>query len=78
MPRPLTGSIRRRSGLWCASVPDEPGTTRRREERFTTEIVLQPYNGKLIMLDGTNGREGTNGRPLTAPNGDDPDDQIPF
>ena len=27
------------------------------QERYSTEIVLQPYNGKLIMLDGGNGRD---------------------
>jgi integrase len=35
--RPLTGSVRHHQGRWCASLPAEAGTVRRREERFATE-----------------------------------------
>lgn len=35
------------------------------QEKFTTEVVLQNYNGTLVMLDARNGSEG-------APAGDDP------
>jgi single-strand DNA-binding protein len=55
------------------------------KDRYSTEVVLQPFNGKLIMLDGTNGREsarGDSGRPAAgnndAPRGGDLDDEIPF
>jgi single-strand DNA-binding protein len=37
-------------------------TDQRNEDRFTTEIVLQPFNGKLIMLDGANNRDANDGR----------------
>jgi single-strand DNA-binding protein len=53
-------------------------TDQHNEERFSTEIVLQPFNGKLIMLDGTNGRAETNGRPSAADGSDDLSDDIPF
>ena len=57
------------------------------EDRYTTEIVLQPFNGKLIMLDGTNGRNDTagsasgpttNGSAPDASGGANSDDEIPF
>jgi single-strand DNA-binding protein len=53
-------------------------TDQHNEERYSTEVVLQPYNGHLIMLDGTNGRDVPNGRPTPAPASGDPDEEIPF
>ena len=56
-------------------------TGRHNEDHFTTEIVLQPFNGKFIMLPITsNGREGTEGNdePSSPPSRDDLDDDIPF
>ena len=53
-------------------------TDQSNQERYATEIVLQPYNGKLIMLDGASSRETSNGRPSTASTGSDLDDEIPF
>lgn len=53
-------------------------TDQHNQERFTTEIVVQPFNGKLIMLDGANAREGTNGRSSSVPSGGDLDGEIPF
>ena len=52
-------------------------TDQHNQERFTTEIVVQPFNGKLIMLDGANAREGTNGRSSSVPSGGDLDGEIP-
>ena len=51
-------------------------------ERYTTEIVLSPFNGILTFLDGRrngngNGGERTNGAPPAGPSGD-LDDEIPF
>jgi single-strand DNA-binding protein len=51
-------------------------------DRYTTEIVLSPYNGILTFLDSrragtTNGGDGTNGAPPAGPSGD-LDDEIPF
>jgi single-strand DNA-binding protein len=37
-------------------------TDQRNEDRYTTGIVLQPFNGKLIMLDGANNRQANDGR----------------
>lgn len=57
------------------------------QERYTTEIVLQPFNGALTMLDGprsSNGggavKQGGGYRPAreTAMRDDMPDDNIPF
>ncbi|HUB48227.1 MAG TPA: single-stranded DNA-binding protein [Acetobacteraceae bacterium] len=53
-------------------------TDQANQERYATEVVLQPYNGKLIMLDGTNGREASNDRSTAAPAGGDLDSEIPF
>jgi single-strand DNA-binding protein len=47
-------------------------------ERFSTEIVLQPFNGKLIMLDGTNGRDANNARSSNESTDKELDDNIPF
>jgi single-strand DNA-binding protein len=51
-------------------------------ERYSTEIVLQPYEGKLLMLDGGANR---NGAERSAPSGGTPPagadldgDEIPF
>ena len=52
-------------------------------DRYTTEIVLSPFNGTLTFLDsrrngdGTRG-ERTNGVPPPAPGGDLEGDDIPF
>ena len=43
MSRPLTGSIRRRQGGWCASLPERRGTIRRREERFDSETEARAW-----------------------------------
>ncbi|MGH7904854.1 MAG: hypothetical protein ACREPA_12125, partial [Candidatus Dormibacteraceae bacterium] len=43
MSRPLTGSIRRRAGGWCASIPECRGEIRRREERFATEAEARAW-----------------------------------
>jgi single-strand DNA-binding protein len=54
-------------------------TDQHNEARYSTEVVLQPYNGRLIMLDGTNGREATSARPSwDAPRDADPNDEVPF
>ena len=49
-------------------------------DRYTTEIVLSPYQGMLTFLDSRrngNGGERTNGAPPAGPSGD-LDDKIPF
>lgn len=51
-------------------------------DRYTTEIVLSPYQGILTFLDSrrngnANGGVPTNGAPPTGPTGD-LDDEIPF
>lgn len=51
-------------------------------DRYTTEIVLSPFNGILTFLDSRrngngNGAERTNGAPPAGPSGD-LDDEIPF
>ena len=55
------------------------------QDRYTTEIVLQPYNGKLLMLDnnGAQPRNGARGENTGEgsgylPNRGDLDDDIPF
>jgi len=56
------------------------------QDKYSTEIVLQPYNGKLIMLDGANtrGGEGSSGVAASgattsgAAYGSDLDEEIPF
>jgi single-strand DNA-binding protein len=53
-------------------------TDQNKQERFTTEIVLQPYNGRLIMLDGANVREGANEPSAGAATRNDLDDNIPI
>ena len=51
-------------------------------DRYTTEIVLSPFNGILTFLDSRrngngNDAERTNGAPPAGPSGD-LDDEIPF
>ena len=49
------------------------------QDKYSTEIVLQPYNGKLLMLDG-NGGQNRNGNGGHADNQGvgDLDDEVPF
>jgi integrase len=46
--RPLTGSVRQHQGRWCASLPAETGTVRRREERFATENEARAWLGQAL------------------------------
>jgi single-strand DNA-binding protein len=47
-------------------------------ERYSTEVVLQAYNGKIIMLGEPNGQRAARA-PADAPrSGSDLDDEIPF
>lgn len=60
------------------------------KERYTTEVVIQGYNGSLTMLDGRSGGSNDNGYPDHGPSSgggdagggdfsdDDLDDEIPF
>jgi len=48
------------------------------ENRYATEVVLQPFNGKLIMLDATNGRDSDSARSASAPTDQAIDDNIPY
>jgi single-strand DNA-binding protein len=51
-------------------------------DRYSTEVVMQGYNAKLVMLDGKNGSERSSDpqAPLKAlpPAYADLDDEIPF
>jgi single-strand DNA-binding protein len=48
-------------------------------ERYSTEVVLQAYNGKIIMLGDTGRQRATNERSDAPPaGGSGPDDEIPF
>jgi single-strand DNA-binding protein len=49
------------------------------QDRYSTEVVLQPYDGKLILLDGPNAQRtsGTKSDAPTPANGR-LDDEIPF
>lgn len=47
------------------------------QDRYSTEIVLQPYNGKLIMLDGP-GSQRAAAADQQPDVGGDLDDDIPF
>jgi integrase len=58
--RPLTGSVRQRQGRWCASLPAERGTVRRREERFATEGEARAWLAQALAAV----REG---RPIPDP-----------
>lgn len=46
-------------------------------ERYTTEVVLRPYNGALTLLDKPSGSEGMQTRDTDTPH-PAPDDEIPF
>jgi single-strand DNA-binding protein len=54
------------------------------QDRYSTEIVLQPFNGTLKMLDGANGRGGGHASTVTDEStaggrgGGDLDDEIPL
>jgi len=48
MSRPLAGSIRRRQGGWCASIPEQHGAIRRREERFATEAEARIWLAQAV------------------------------
>ena len=48
-------------------------------EKYTTEVVLQAYNGKLIMLGEPNGQRSNRTHADAPPAGvPDADDEIPF
>jgi single-strand DNA-binding protein len=51
-------------------------------DRYTTEVVLRPYNGTLTLLDKPSGSEGMQARAQTGSGVDNPhpapDDEIPF
>jgi len=47
-------------------------------DRYTTEVVLRPYNGTLQMLDGKSGGQGGGQAHEPATAKDDLDDDIPF
>jgi len=48
-------------------------------EKYTTEVVLQAYNGKLIMLGEPNGQRSNRPHADAPPAGaPDADDEIPF
>ena len=47
-------------------------------DRYATEVVLQPFNGRLIMLDATNGRDSDSARSSSAPGDQAMDDNIPY
>jgi len=50
-------------------------------DKYTTEVLLQAYNGKLIMLGGPNGQAATRDRsdaPAANAAGPDGEDEIPF
>ncbi len=48
-------------------------------EKYTTEVVLQAYNGKLIMLGEPNGQRSNRPQADAPPAGaPDADDEIPF
>lgn len=49
------------------------------KDRYSTEVVLQPFNGKLVMLD--NRQNGSTAGERSAPSGEPTnglDDEIPF
>lgn len=52
------------------------------KDRYSTEVVLRPYNGELQMLDGKGGGGASGGasQQTAAPAGPGPaqDDEIPF
>lgn len=71
--------LRKASKLYVeGSLKTRKWTDQHNEERFTTEIVLQPFNGKLIMLDGANARDTVNERDPGASSDNNPVGDIPF
>ncbi|GAW36978.1 single-stranded DNA-binding protein [Roseovarius sp. A-2] len=49
------------------------------QDRYTTEVVLRPYNGEMTFLDGKgDGGQDQAANPAPAPAGKDHDDEIPF
>lgn len=50
------------------------------QDRYSTEIVMHPYESKLIMLDGKsdNGGQSQGGYGGQSPYANDPDPEIPF
>jgi single-strand DNA-binding protein len=46
-------------------------------DRYSTEVVLRPYNGTLVLLDGRQGSGGQDQAGAPA-GGRDLDDEIPF
>jgi single-strand DNA-binding protein len=58
------------------------------QDRYTTEVVLRPFNGTLILLDGANQQQGGEqsfgqqrsepARPAASTSRRDFDDEIPF
>jgi single-strand DNA-binding protein len=47
------------------------------QDRYSTEVVLRPYNGEMTFLDGKgDGGQGQSAKP--APSGGQHDDEIPF
>lgn len=49
-------------------------------EKYATEIVLRPYRGELVLLDGAKGDHSKDDRPARSapPAQSDFDDDIPF
>jgi len=48
-------------------------------ERYSTEVVIKPYGGSLIMLDGKPGQSsGQSDYQAPQSNAPDLDDEIPF
>ena len=51
------------------------------QDRYTTEVVIQPYDGKLVLLDGKRddqGSRGGGGGAYPGPAESDLDDDVPF
>ena len=48
------------------------------DDRYTTEVVLQGFNGSLIMLDGKSGGNGGGSQPVEYGEHPNDDDEIPF
>lgn len=46
-------------------------------DRYSTEVVLRPYNSKLVMLDGPSDRDGDQGGDYSPPPSQDME-EIPF
>ena len=57
-------------------------TDQNQQERYTTEVALETYNGTLTMLDGGNHRDGRPDdremAPATGRGAPELDDEIPF